>query len=350
MAELAEVVGGDLDEVVRFWGPTEGGNFEGANILHVRRRGALRPPAVERARARLFAVREGRVRPGLDDKVLLGWNAMFLDSLARSAAAMGREDWMSAARINAGFLLRSLRREDGRLLRSWQDGRARHLAYAEDYAALAGALVTLGEVDDTAWLDEAAAVAGGLLDLFSHPEGGFYTTGEDAEALIARPRDVMDNATPSANSLGAGALLRLSALTGESRFEQPAVRALRAVGNLMGEHPTAFGELLWALERYLSPSLEIAVVGGLADPGTAALSREVWGRFLPTAVSVHAPPGLGAEHTPLLADRPLLDGRPTAYVCEHFACRQPVNEPAELGAQIEEAMAARRSAAATTAR
>jgi uncharacterized protein len=347
MAELAEVAGDDLDEVVRFWGPTEGGNFEGANILHARIRGVPRPEGVERTRAKLFALRERRVRPGLDDKVLTGWNAMFLDSLARAAAALAREDWMAAARVNAGFLLRSLRREDGRLLRSWQGGRARHLGYAEDYAALCSALVTLGEVDDPAWLDEARAVADGLLELFSHPEGGFYTTGEDAEALIARPRDVMDNATPSANSMAAGALLRLAALTGEARYEEAAVGALSAVGKLMGEHPTAFGELLWALERHVSPPLEIAVVGGLADPATNELSREVWGRFLPTAVSVHAPPGLGAEHTPLLADRPLLDGRPTAYVCERFACKQPVTDPAALGAQIEEALAERRSGSAT---
>jgi hypothetical protein len=214
------------------------------------------------------------------------------------------------------------------------------------------ALVTLGEVDDTAWLDEARSVATGLLDLFSRPEGGFYTTGHDAEALIVRPRDVMDNATPSANSMAAGALLRLAALTGEARFEKAGVAALGAVGKLMGEHPTAFAELLWALERHLSPPLEIAVVGGLADPATASLSRQVWGRFLPTAVSVHAPPGLGAEHTPLLADRPLFDGRPTAYVCERFACKQPVNDPTALAAQIEEVLAERRagSAAANSAR
>jgi hypothetical protein len=347
MAELADVVGEDLDEVVRFWGVTEKGNFEGANILHARLRGAPRSPAVERARARLFEARRHRVRPGLDDKVLLGWNAMFLDSLARAAAALGRDDWMAAARVSAGFLLRSLRREDGRLLRSWQGGRARHLGYAEDYAALCSTLVTLGEVDDPAWLDEARAVAEGLLDLFSHSDGGFYTTGDDAEALIARPRDVMDNATPSANSLAAGALLRLAALTGVARFEEAGVAALGAVGKLMGEHPTAFAELLWALERHLSPPLEIAVVGGLADPSTALLARQVWGRFLPTAVSVCAPPGLGEEHTPLLADRPLLDGRPTAYVCERFACKQPVNDPTALAAQIEEAVAERRAGSAT---
>jgi uncharacterized protein YyaL (SSP411 family) len=335
-AEVAEVVGtADLDEVVRYWGITEGGNFEGHNILNVPERGAERPESVERARAKLFDRREERVRPGLDDKVLTGWNGMFLHSLAESAAALGRDDWMEAARQNARFLLSELRRPDGRLLRSWQRGRARHLGYAEDYAALLGALVTLAEVDDVAWLAPAREVAEGLYDLF-FDEGGFFTTGHDAESLIARPRDVFDNATPSANSLAAGALLRLAALTGEERWETAGVAAIRAVGRFMGEHPTAFAELLGALDRHLAPPVEVAVVGDPADPATTALASVVRRRFLPSAVSVCAPPGTGAEHTPLLADRPLVDGRPAAYVCERFACRRPVTDPADLAAQLNE--------------
>jgi uncharacterized protein YyaL (SSP411 family) len=343
-AEVAEVVGDDLDEVARYWGITESGNFEGSNILNVPERGAERPEAVERARAKLFERREGRVRPGLDDKVLTGWNGMFLHSLAEAAAALGRAHWMEAARQNASFLLTNLRRPDGRLLRSWQSrlpapeaghSRARHLGYAEDYAALLGALVTLAEVDDVAWLAPAREVAEGLCDLF-FDEGGFFTTGNDAESLIARPRDVFDNATPSANSLAAAALLRLAALTGEERWEAAGVGVIRAVGRLMGEHPTAFAELLGALDRHLAPPVEVAVVGDPADPATAALASVVRRRFLPSAVSVGAAPGTGAEHTPLLADRPLVDGRPTAYVCERFACRRPVTDPADLAAQLDE--------------
>jgi uncharacterized protein YyaL (SSP411 family) len=281
----------------------------------------------------------------LDDKVLTGWNGMFLHALAEAAAALGRDDWMEAARQNARFLLSELRREDGRLLRSWQarlpavearPSRSRHLGYAEDYAALLGALVTLAEVDDVAWLAPAGEIATALVDLFSD-DGGFYTTGHDAESLIARPRDVFDNATPSANSLAAGALLRLAALTGEERWETAAVGALRAVGRIMGEHPSAFAELLGALQRHVSPPVEVAVVGDPADPATAALTGEIRRRFLPTAVSVAAPPGTGAEVTPLLADRPLVGGRPTAYVCQQFACRHPVTDPTALAAQLTEA-------------
>jgi uncharacterized protein YyaL (SSP411 family) len=340
-------------EIATWWGVTKSGNFEGYNILHVAGlsleatggpgRGAAAPEGLDRARTALFDHREKRVRPGLDDKVLAGWNGMFLHALAEAAAALGRDDWMEAARANARFLLNELRRPDGRLLRSWQadappgaDGRrARHLGYAEDYAAVLGALVTLAEVDDVTWLGPAKEIAAGLCDLFADP-GGFYTTGTDAESLITRPRDVFDNATPSANSLAANALLRLGALTGESRWQDAGEDSVRAVGAVMGDHPTAFAELLGALERQARPPVEVAVVGDPADAATAELAAEVRRRFMPTAVAVTAPPGTGADLTPLLADRPLVDGRPTAYVCQHFACQRPVTEPDALGAQLDE--------------
>jgi uncharacterized protein YyaL (SSP411 family) len=337
----------EATDVAAWWGVTAPGNFEGRNIVHVAGfsidapggpgRGAPPPAALERARVALFDHREKRIRPGLDDKVLTGWNGMFLQVLAEAAAALGRADWMDAARANARFLLAELRGANGRLLRSWQNGRARHLGYAEDYAALLGALVTLAEVDDVAWLAPAGEIAAGLCSLFADP-GGFYTTGIDAEALITRPRDVFDNATPSANSLAANGLLRLAALTGESRWQEAGEVAVRAVGPAMGEHPTAFGEILGALERMATPPVEIAVVGDPADPATGALIAEVRRRFLPGAVSVTAPPGTGADLTPLLADRPLVDGKPTAYVCRHFACQQPVTDPAGLSMQLDDAL------------
>jgi uncharacterized protein YyaL (SSP411 family) len=351
-AGLSEAEAGEL---ATWWGVTAAGNFEGRNILHIAGlsleraggpgRGAAAPKGLEQARAALFQHREKRVRPGLDDKVLTGWNGMFLQTLAEAAAALDRDDWMEAARANARFLLRELRRNDGRLLRSWQadapagpDGkRARHLGYAEDYAALLGALVTLAEVDDVGWLGAAGEIAAGLVDLFGDP-GGFYTTGNDAEALITRPRDVFDNATPSANSLAANALLRLAALTGEARWHEAGEAAVRAVGAVMGEHPTAFAELLGALERAVRPPVEVAVIGEPTDPATAALTAEVRRRFLPTAVAVGAAPGTGADLTPLLADRPLVDGNPTAYVCQQFACQRPVTDPGALADQLNNAL------------
>jgi hypothetical protein len=278
------------------------------------------------------------VRPGLDDKILLAWNALFLGALAEAAAVLERDDWMDAACTNGRFLLTQLRRDDGRLLRSW---RAPHLAYAEDYAALLEALCTLAEVDDASWLTDAVVVADELQRLFHDDEhGGFFTTGHDGDALIVRAKDFFDNATPSANSLAANGLLRLATLTGDTRYEQPAVAILRAFARPMASHPTSFAHLLQALERHLSTPIEIAIVGARSDPRTRALRREVTGRLIPSSVTLT---GTASEISPLLADRQQRDGPPTAYVCEHYACRTPVTEPEAFGAQIDAVLAARRS-------
>ncbi len=341
LEEITEICGDDAPEVIRHFGVTERGNFVdphtrySGTILHVVDRDEERPEAVERAIPKLFEARESRVRPGLDDKVLLAWNALFLHTLTQAAAVFDRADWMDAARTNAGFLLRELRRDDGRLLRSWQGGRAAIPAYAEDHGAMLEALLTLAELDDVEWLAEARGVADALLAGFADDEhGGFFTTGSDAEALIVRPKDVQDNATPAENSLAANGLLRLATLTGEPRYEEPAARWVRAMAPLVGEHPSAFAYLLGALERWLTPPLEIAIVGAPDDPATAALRAEATRRFLPNAVQLVAPPGTGADRSPLLADRPLVDGLPTAYVCERYACRHPVTTPEALAAQL----------------
>ena len=354
LAELAEVCGDDADAVAAFFGVTEAGNFQdphtgfSGNVLHAVDRVASRPEAVERAIPRLFARRATRVRPGLDDKVLLGWNALFLRALAEAAAALGRDDWMDAARTNARFLTSALRRPDGRLLRSWQaDGGARHLAYAEDHGALLEAQLTLAEVDDVAWLTEAGATADALIARFADPDGpGFFTTGDDAEALIVRPKDLMDNAVPAENSLAAEGLLRLAALTGEAAFADRAVAYLATLAETMAEHPSAFGLLLVAYERAITPAIEVAVVGTGED--AAALRRVVDGRFVPASVTVHSSgePGAAAEaaaRTPLLVDRPLVGGRATAYLCEELVCREPTTDPDRLHEQLDAALEARRA-------
>ena len=349
LAEIRSVCGADAGAVIDYFGVTEEGNFEGANILNVPSRDLRRPPEVEQTLPRLYAAREQRVRPGLDDKVLLAWNAFFLDALAEAAAIFDREDWMEAARANVRFLLSSLKKEDGRLLRSWQSDAhedRRVLAYAEDYAALIEALVTMAEVDDVSWLAVARRVADRLLELFyddpaAGGAGGFFTTGADAEQLVVRAKDLFDNATPAENSLAAHALLRLATLTGEHRYEEAAVATLRLAGDAMTRQPSAFPYLLGALERYLTPPIEIAVIGDANDPATLGLRREVWRRLLPASVRVAAPPASGGTFTPLLADRALLADRPTAFVCERFACKLPVNTPADLAAQIDDALRTR---------
>jgi uncharacterized protein YyaL (SSP411 family) len=343
-AELTAVLGpSDAAEVGRYFGVTEDGNFEGASILHVVERAAPRPPEVERARPLLLAARDRRVRPGLDDKVLLAWNALFLTTLAEAAAVLDRPDWLDVARTATRFLLAELRDADGRLLRSWQGGRARHLAYAEDHGALLELLVTLAEVDDVAWLGPARQVADALIELFVDPvDGGFFTAGADAEALIVRGKDLFDNASPAGGSLAATGLLRLAAITGERRYEAPAVGALRLVHRAMATHPSAFAHLLGALEWYLHAPVEVAIVGDPAAPATRALRRAAWSTPAPTTVRVSSAPGVGAEHTPLLADRtPPAGTGAAAWVCERFACRLPVTTPEDLARDLTAAVTRR---------
>jgi uncharacterized protein len=344
LEELTEVCGDAAPEVIRAYGVTAGGNFRdphtgySGNILHLVDRTETPSAEITDALGRLFERRETRIRPGRDDKVLLGWNALFLRALAEAAAAFDRADWMEAARANVRFLESALRRDDGRLLRSWHvTSGGRHLAVAEDYAALLGATVTLAEVDDVAWLARAREYAGELVRLF-HDEasGGFFTTGIDAEALIVRPQDFFDNATPSENSLAADGLLRLAAITGDPGLESGPRQLLSRLAPLAGRHATSFGFLLGAYERAVTPPIEIALVGH--DPD---LRHEVFGRLIPASVAVQAEPGMGADATPLLADRDLVDGVPTAYVCEGFACRLPVTTAAALRAEIDTALATR---------
>jgi uncharacterized protein len=341
-AEIHVVCGDDAPEVLRYFGVTAQGNFVDphtnfrGSILHVANRNEPMPEAVRRQIANLLERRATRVRPGLDDKVLLGWNALFLAALTEAAYALDRDDWKLAARTNATFLLRELRTTDGRFVRSW---RAPYLAYAEDYAALLEALLTLAELDDLAWLAEARAVADELLRLFLDTDnGGFFTSGSDAEALVVRPKDVFDDATPSANALAANALVRLSVLTGEDRYREPAVAILEMLAGPMASHPTGFAYVLGALERHVRTPIEIVIIGDPDDPRTHALRAEVVARLVPASITITAN---GADDAnPLLVDRPMRDA-PTAYVCEHYACREPVTDPDALRAQIDAALAAR---------
>jgi uncharacterized protein len=314
------------DEVMAFYGVTPEGNFEGRTILNrVRHRGDLEgPPQVEDARRRLFEARERRVRPGRDDKVLTEWNGLMLAALAEAAAATGRDDWLDAAVATGEFLLGSLRRDDGRWLRSWQaDGGARHLAVAADLAALVDAFTRLAEATGEArWVAEAATTADALLDLFWDPaRGGLFTTGTDAEQLVARDKDLMDNATPSANSLAAVALVRLAALTGEAHYRHHADQILRLAGPVAARHPLAFGHLLAAVDLAVHGVDEVVVAGDRSD-----LVGLVQRAYLPGAVLAW-----GERYdSPLWAGRD--DGR--AYVCRGYTCQLPAADAATLADQL----------------
>jgi uncharacterized protein YyaL (SSP411 family) len=275
----------------------------------------------------LLARREQRVRPGLDDKVLTEWNALFLATLAEAAAATGNPRWLDAAIANGEFLLTNLRGGDGRWRRSWQsESGPRHLAYAADYAALVEAFIRLAEATGQArWIATARETADALIDLFWDDEhGGVFTTGRDAERLVTRPKDLLDNATPSANSLAANALLRLSALTGESEYQTRAETIVSLLAAPAGRHPMAFGHLLCALDLVAAGAVEIAVTGQRPD-----LVAAVHARYEPNAVLTW-----GERYaSPLWEARE--DGK--AYVCRNYACLVPADDPDTLVSQLTNA-------------
>jgi uncharacterized protein YyaL (SSP411 family) len=325
-SEIRSLLGDGADEALEWWGVSETGTWEGTNILPRPVRGSLaRSDAVEAARQVLFDAREKRVRPGLDDKVLTEWNGLFIAALAEAGAAVGREDWLADARAAAEFLLANLRRPDGRWLRGWQGGRpGRPLAFAADYAAVVDAFTRLGEATGEArWIDEARTAADAMLELFwDDGAGGLFTNGSDAETLITRSKDLIDNAVPSANGNGALALLRLGALVGEGYYTQRGEDILGLLAGLIRQHPTAFSRALGGVDLVAASATEIAVVGR----DRTDLVRAVQSRYLPNAVLAWGEP----YPSPLFEDRK--DG--LAYVCVNYACQAPVSDVDSLLAQL----------------
>jgi uncharacterized protein len=329
LAELREVLGDLADEAIAWFGATERGNFEGANVLEAH--GPV-PAAREEIRARLYEARERRVRPGLDDKRLTSWNALMIAALADAGAVLERADYVEAAAGAADFLLDEMRDERGRLRRTWKDGRARLDGYLEDHAFTLEALLALYEATfDPRWFTEARALADVTIESFGDPErGGFFSTAADGETLIARRKDLEDTPIPSGSSSAALGLLRLAALTGERAYERHALGALRLVHEVAPRHPQAFGHLLQALAFYISESREVALVGEPLDE----LARVVRDAFRPTVVLAGGP-GDDGSPVPLLEGRGPVDGRAAAYVCENFACQVPVTEPDELASLLD---------------
>jgi uncharacterized protein YyaL (SSP411 family) len=329
--ELRAVLGELADEAIAWLGAGERGNFERSNVLTAR---GPAPPPERRAeiRRRLLEARAQRVRPGLDDKRLTAWNALMVAALADAGAVLERPDYLDAAAAAAEFVLRDLVDDRGRLLRTWKDGRAKLAGYLEDHAFTIEALLALYEATfDPRWFAEARRLADATIEHFADDEaGGFFTTADDHEALVARRKDLDDHPIPSGSSSAALGLLRLAALTGEREYERRAVGVLRLVHELVARAPQAFGHLLQALAFHVAPVREVALVGD--DLG--ALERTVRGAYRPRVVLAGARGADGADGVPLLEGRTPVDGHAAAYVCERFACQRPVTEPAELAALL----------------
>jgi uncharacterized protein len=320
-----------VENLMQFYGITEAGNFEGANVLH--RAGgteAEEPEGLDEMRRALFEARAQRVRPGLDDKRLTSWNALAIAALADAGAVLGREDYLDAARACAAFLLEQLRDEAGNLLRTYKDGRAHLNAYLEDHAFLLEALLTLYEASfEERWFTEAQALANVTIERFGDLErGGFYYTSSDHEELIARRKEVGDHPIPSGNSSAAVGMLRLAALTGDRRYTEAAEGVFALFAQPAVQHPDAFAHLLRASDFHLSPTREVALVGDDLSE-LAAVVRE---KPHPHLVLAGGPEG--TDQPPLLAGRTTGDGSPAAYVCENFTCRLPVTDPSELKRQL----------------
>jgi len=282
-------------------------------------RSILRGELDDDTRARLLAIREQRPQPALDDKVIASWNGLALAALAEGARRLERSDLLAAA-VELGELLAV-----DPLWRTMRNGRAKYPAYLDDYANVAHGLYELHvATGDLRWLREARRVALAAVELFGDPErGGFFLTPADAEQLVARQKTFDDNPTPAGSSMLAFVLVRLARIWGDDELERQAVGALRLVRDLLPRAPSAFGWALCALDLYLSPPRELAIVGGAdSDVARAALSG-----FDPNAVVAFGP----ADDIPLLEGKSLVDGKPAVYVCERFACRAPVTAPAELG-------------------
>ena len=349
-AELEAVLGAeDAGLFGAFFGVSERGNFEGKNILNIpvkaadfaRRQGVALERVVEvvrRGKEALRVAREGREHPLLDDKALASWNGLMLRALAEAGAALERGDYLDAAERNAAFLLERMRPE-GRLMRSFREGQAKLPGFLEDYAFVADGLTALYEATfERRWLDAARELADGMISLFwDEGEGCFYDTGREHEELVVRPRDVFDNAQPCGGSVASDVLLRLAVITGKDDYAAKGAAALRGLAELMGRAPAGTGRWLAALDFYLSAPVEVAVVGPRDAPETAALLREVHGRYLPNRALAGAEGESAAAGSglPLLEGRGMLGGGPTAYVCEHYVCRLPVTDAGDLGVLLD---------------
>jgi uncharacterized protein len=340
-----------------YYDVTAQGNFHeggvGQNILHVDHdlgtvaqslgvTPASLGRALERGREVLGAARERRVKPGRDEKILAEWNGLMLHAFAEAGAALGRTDYLLAA-IHAGdFILARMTAtgDDGalRMYRSYKDGQARLAGYLEDYAAVAlGMLGLYSATLELRWLKTAADLALVIARLFFDAGGGgFFQTGSEHERLVIRRKDLLDNAIPSGNSLAAELYLRLGKLLELAAYPGYATSIIEQVAAAMAEQPAAFGRLLCALDFYLNPGYEIAIVGDPAAEASRALLAKIWSRYLPNSVLAMRKPGKDDAPTllPFLADRDQIGGAPTAYVCRNYVCSLPVTDPAALAQQL----------------
>ena len=291
-------------------------------------RSIIRGELDEELRRRLWELREERPKPARDDKAIASWNGLALAALAEAGRRLERDDFLDAARRIGEFLLGPLSDDEGRLLRSYRDGRAKHTGFLEDYADAAHGLLELHvATGELRWLEEANRLARLAIELFGDDEhGGFFRTPVDGERLIARQKAFDDNPTPSGNSMLAHVLLRLGRIYGDDELERRAVGVFRLIAHALPRAPQAFGHALCALDLHFSPPRELAVAG----PPDSEVARAALAPFEPNTVVAVGP----SDEVPLLRGKELVEGRPAVYLCERFACQAPVVDAENLSGTL----------------
>ena len=350
-AELQALLGKEKAGLVAsYYGVTSRGNFEGRGILHVSR--PLAEVAVEfkvkpeeaakivaEAREAMYEARKSRPAPLRDEKILVAWNGLMISAFARAGLAFADSGVVAAAARAADFVLTRMR-EEGRLRRSFKDDRAEHPAYLEDYAFLVAGLIDLYEADaDPRWLREALALQAVLDSHYRDPSGGYFTTADDHEKLLAREKPGYDGAEPSGNSVAALNLLRLAEFTSQDRYRAAADGILEAFASTLGSSPAALAEMLLALDYRLDSPREVVVVKPAAGADDGSLMDRFRALFVPNRILVVTAEGeelaAHAELVPLVSGKRAMDGKVTAYVCKQGVCRLPTSDPDELVRQLQ---------------
>ena len=346
-AEFDEVLGEDSALAKRYYGLSPAGNFEGKTVLHVaassadiKREFGLDEKALETKleaiRTKLLKAREKRIRPGLDDKILTSWNGLMLAAFADAGRVFGRPDYVRVAKRNAGFLRDHLYR-NGRLKHSYKNGEAATHGLLEDYAYFGLGLLALYRASfEPEWLELALELAGSVVAHFQDAEhGGFFSTADDAEALLARPKNHFDSPNPSENASAAELLLRLSRFTDDPTWESVAQAALGLMAEAALAQPTGFGTLLTGALRYAARRLELVIIGAPDAPDVRALLAEAERRGPPFLTVAVVQEGSSLfRRLPILQGKTKLKGRATAYLCERGSCQLPVTSPEALRAQL----------------
>jgi len=345
LEELRDALGESAEFFESAYSVTALGNWEGKTVLQRALDDAALSTRFDMSRVqvaekladchlRLLARRNSRVRPATDDKVLTAWNGLMLSTFAEAGRVLNNDQYLDIAARNANFLLTALRPQ-GRLRRAWRQGQVSPEVFLEDYASLMLGLLELYQSDfNNRWFAEADGLAAEMVNRFSDPTSGFFDTPSDAETLLTRPRDLQDNAVPSGNALAVEALLKLAAYTGKEDWRRMTEQALGLVADQAVGYPTAFGRWLSAADFSLGDVKQVAIIGPLENNLTKAFLAEIRAAFRPNLVVAQAkfPPPDGVPA--LLVDRPMLDGKPTAYVCQGFVCRLPVNKLEDFRKQL----------------